>query len=124
MGYDHTVELAAQAAYDMGFMRHAPLDAPRWVDISDEARESWRVITRAVFASISTVPDATEMNRGFGNCPHCRAPRVAHCHECLNDIERDAAHAAGWRMDHLSGFGCIALCPDCRNDKEPVNATS
>lgn len=74
-------------------------------------------MAQAVIMAISSVPDENNMNRGFGNCPHCRAPRVAHCHECLNDIERDAAHAAGWRMDHLSGFGCIALCPDCRNDK-------
>lgn len=58
------------------------------------------------------VPDVNEMDRGFGNCPHCRSPRVTRCHECLNEIFRDEAHAAGWRMDHLSGFGCIALCPD------------
>ena len=74
------------------------------------------VIADVVQDHIAEVPDVNEMNRGFGNCPHCRAPRVAHCHECLNDIERDAAHAAGWRMDHLSGYGCIAVCPDCRND--------
>ncbi len=58
------------------------------------------------------VPDVNAMDRGFGNCPHCRSPRVTRCHECLNEIFRDEAHAAGWRMDHLSGFGCIALCPD------------
>lgn len=49
---DETTERAAQAAYDKGFMRYAPPDAPRWVDISDEARESWRVIARAVLASV------------------------------------------------------------------------
>lgn len=60
------------------------------------------------------VPDVNEMNRGFGNCPHCSSPRIARCHECLNEVKRDEAHEAGWRMDHLSGFGCIALCPDHR----------
>lgn len=117
MDNDQITELAAQAAYDKGYMRYAPLDAPRWVDISDEARESWRVIAQTVIAEYSSVPDVNAMNRGFGNCPHCLAPRVAHCHECLHDIERDTAHAAGWRMDHLSGYGCIAVCPDCRNDE-------
>lgn len=61
---------------------------------------------------LHAVPDETQLDRGFGNCPHCRSPLVTRCHECLNEISRDEAHAAGWRMDHLSGFGCIALCPD------------
>jgi hypothetical protein len=63
---------------------------------------------------LAEVPDENAVDRGFGNCPHCRSPLVAHCHECLNDILRDEAHAAGWRMDHLSGYGCIALCSGCR----------
>ena len=67
-------------------------------------------------AEITQHPDVNNMNRGFGNCPHCLSPLVAHCHECLNNIDRDSARASGWRMDHLSGFGCIALCPECRND--------
>lgn len=70
------------------------------------------VVAAVVRAHIGTVPDENAMDRGFGNCPHCRSPRVTRCHECLNEIFRDEAHAAGWRMDHLSGFGCIALCPD------------
>lgn len=72
------------------------------------------VVAAVVIDHVTAVPDVNEMDRGFGNCPHCRSPLVTRCHECLNEIFRDEAHAAGWRMDHLSGFGCIALCPDHR----------
>jgi hypothetical protein len=88
------------------------------------AHRSEDEIARAVVAAVRPIieaeitqhPDVNNMNRGFGNCPHCLSPLVAHCHECLNNIERSAAHGAGWRMDHLSGFGCIAICPECRDD--------
>lgn len=112
---DELTERTAQAAYESVMDELEPHPNP-WSHVSKYSRDTWRTVARAVITEYSSVPDDNEMNRGFGNCTHCRAPRVAHCHECLNDIERDAAHAAGWRMDHLSGYGCIAVCPDCRND--------
>jgi hypothetical protein len=80
------------------------------------AKQVVSAVRSIIEAEITGHPDVNNMNRGFGNCPHCLSPRVAHCHECLNNIERDSAHAEGWRMDHIGGFGCIALCPACRND--------
>lgn len=60
--------------------------------------------------------DTDNMNRGFGKCPNCMDPYTTRCHECPRTIPRNLAEFYGWRMDHLSGFGCIALCPDCRDD--------
>jgi hypothetical protein len=85
-------------------------------DYVDYARAAVDAVRPLIEAEITQHPDVNNMNRGFGNCPHCLSPRVAHCHECLNNTDRDSAHADGWRMDHIGGFGCIALCPDCRND--------
>jgi hypothetical protein len=109
---DELTERAARAAYN----KYRSLYSPVWGLLEKSQQAIWCSVARAVLDTTAHVPDDNEMNRGFGNCPHCRAPRVAHCHECLNDIDRDAAHVAGWRMDHLSGYGCIAVCPDCRND--------
>lgn len=63
---------------------------------------------------LAVVPDENAIDRGFGNCPHCLSAPVVRCHECLRECLRDQAHGFGWRMDHLGGFGCIALCPDHR----------
>jgi hypothetical protein len=60
--------------------------------------------------------DVNQMNRGFGDCPHCMSPPITRCHECGTETFRDHAVGFGWRMDHLSGFGCIALCRNCRDD--------
>lgn len=109
------IERAARAAYG-AFAKTLVYNTVSFDDLNEHDQHAWYDVARAVIAEYSSVPDETHMNRGFGNCPHCRAPRVAHCHECLNDIDRDAAHSAGWRMDHTSGYGCIAVCPDCRND--------
>jgi hypothetical protein len=59
-------------------------------------------------------PDEHQLDRGFGDCPHCRTFHVVHCHECPADVFRDVAAAEGWRMDHIMGYGCIGLCPKCR----------
>lgn len=60
--------------------------------------------------------DVNKMNRGFGYCTYCEAPPLSKCHECGTTALRKEAHGLGWRMDHLGGFGCIAICPACRND--------
>jgi len=80
------------------------------------AREIVAAVRPIIEAEITQHPDVNDMNRGFGNCPHCLSPGVTRCHECGTETFRDHAAGFGWRMDHLSGFGCIALCPDCRND--------
>jgi hypothetical protein len=85
-------------------------------DCENVARAITAAVTPIIESEITQHPDVNNMDRGFGNCPQCLSPRVAHCHECLNNINRDSAHAAGWRMDHIGGFGCIALCLECRND--------
>ena len=113
--YDENFDRAAQDAYEK--WRTRLMSPTPWSLLDPYVQKTWQEVAYAVVNAAYAVPDVNEMDRGFGNCPHCRAPRVAHCHECLNDIERDAAHAAGWRMDHLSGYGCIAVCPNCRNDK-------
>lgn len=125
-------EIATNAVDDVGAAREVVAELrkqvrryERWADEHVQkferkhaalvtAQQQLDKVRKIVFddAALSTVPDVNEMNRGFGNCPHCRSPRVTRCHECLNEIFRDEAHAAGWRMDHLGGFGCIALCPD------------
>lgn len=86
-------------------------------EFASEALVIVAAVRSIIEAEITQHPDVNQLNRGFGNCPHCLSPRVTHCHECLNNIERDSAHAAGWRMDHLSGYGCISLCPNCRDDQ-------
>lgn len=50
MNFDEWHEQAGRAAYERAFLKHAPVDAPRWVDIDEAARESWREVARAVLA--------------------------------------------------------------------------
>ena len=104
----------AERAAFAEMLRHTPHESECWC--GDNPCDECSTVARAVVAAVRPIieaeitqhPYVNEMNRGFGNCPHCLSPRVAHCHECLNNIERDSAHAAGWRMDHIGGFGCIA----------------
>jgi hypothetical protein len=58
--------------------------------------------------------EANQLDRGFSPCPHCTTAYYLQCHECLNETYRSAANHLGWRMDHVGGYGCIALCPDHR----------
>jgi hypothetical protein len=60
--------------------------------------------------------DVNAFDRGFGKCPHCFDIVIVSCHECGVTDHRSRAGDNGWRMDHLSGFGCIALCRECRSD--------
>jgi hypothetical protein len=82
----------------------------------DFAREIVAAVRPIIEAEITQHPDVNEMNRGFGNCPHCFSLVVMRCHECPAQVSRESAHQAGWRMDHIGGYGCIALCPYCRDD--------
>lgn len=107
---DASIERPAKAAYN-AWRRHFD-HVTLWNELTPHAQVVWLNVAHAAIDAHAQVPDVNEMDRGFGNCPHCRSPRVTRCHECLNEIFRDEAHAAGWRMDHLGGFGCIALCPD------------
>lgn len=58
----------------------------------------------------------TKIDRGWGPCDECGATEVSLCHECPAWVWRKDAEAAGWRHDHIGGFGCISLCPYCRDD--------
>lgn len=80
------------------------------------ARDIVAAVRPIIEAEITQHPDVNEMNRGFGDCPQCDSTPLSRCHECGTRVFRTEATVFGWRMDHLSGFGCIALCPDCRND--------
>ncbi len=60
------------------------------------------------------VPDENDMDRGFGHCPHCLSRPVLNCHECGTEVMREDARGFGWRMDHIGGYGCVALCDACR----------
>jgi hypothetical protein len=80
------------------------------------ARQIVAAVRPIIEAETTQHPDVNEMNRGFGNCPHCFSLVVMRCHECPAQVSRESAHQAGWRMDHIGGYGCIALCPYCRDD--------
>jgi hypothetical protein len=80
------------------------------------ARRIVAAVRPIIEAEITQHPDVDNLDRGFGNCPHCLSPGVTRCHECGTETFRDHAAGFGWRMDHISGFGCLALCRNCRDD--------
>ena len=59
---DEWVEKAARAAFDDGFMRHAPEHVARWDDEHDEGvRESWRVVASAALAAVAPLIQAAAL---------------------------------------------------------------
>lgn len=53
---DSTVEVAAKAAYEGAFLKHAPDDVDRWDDLvadNHPAVESWREVARAVIRAVA-----------------------------------------------------------------------
>lgn len=55
-----------------------------------------------------------ENDRGFIPCSECQHPEWIGCHGCPRGVRFAAGDAEGWRLDHVGGVGCLALCPDCR----------
>lgn len=138
-------EQAGRAAYEKAFLKHAPADAPRWGDIDEAARESWREVARAVLAEgkIEVRPSAElaeqetrEENERLIKIARERAEDAQSYRDAADELQskldglrRAYDHACAqrdkymrrtieWRDAALNGTAVTIACTGCANGCE------